>query len=350
MPIEANRAPDADAATSAAEPVGPMGSRGLPLTERVLRALPGPRAFWMIAWASMAPLRPLVLLVTLGFTGESARLGSPVDVFLSQGVFAYVILLALWGSRRLIEQVRSLTDAITDLAPAGTAARAFPHLTSVIGPIGLTAVVVAIATPSTALEFGVLVAVIDIPLLFLMILPIGTFLWTYLAILAGLHRLGQARLALDLFPQDRTLGLRPVGAVAFTGFWLVSAAAVPPLLLTGRDVMTFVLNVALVVVTVVLFILSLARLHGQMRAAKATVLAMAHGLVVEAYAPIRADTTLATVTEHASALSAAQALVDRAEKILEWPIDERTVAFMTVVVTGVCTSLVVRLVLLAAGI
>jgi hypothetical protein len=39
----------------------------------------------------------------------------------------------------------------------------------------------------------------------------------------------------------------------------------------------------------------------------------------------------------------------RCEQTLEWPIDERAIALMTVVVTGVVTSLAVRLVFLAAN-
>jgi len=44
-----------------------------------------------------------------------------------------------------------------------------------------------------------------------------------------------------------------------------------------------------------------------------------------------------------------RALMTRSEKILEWPIDERMVAWITVVVTGVATGLVVRLIVQAIG-
>jgi hypothetical protein len=121
---------------------------------------------------------------------------------------------------------------------------------------------------STAAEYGLAVAVIDVPLLTLMVVPAMSFLWTYGAILAGLDRLGRSRLALDLFPQDRSLGLGPVGAVAFTGFWLTFAAASPLLLSSGQDETTFAISVIAVLATVLLFVLSMARLHGQMRAAK----------------------------------------------------------------------------------
>ena len=66
--------------------------------------------------------------------------------------------------------------------------------------------------------------------------------------------------------------------------------------------------------------------------------------------PVRASTDLATLQANKTGLDAAQALAERAEKLLEWPIDDRMVAWMTVVVTGVATSLVVRFVLEAVGI
>ena len=43
--------------------------------------------------------------------------------------------------------------------------------------------------------------------------------------LLGLDRLGQERLSLDPFPQDTSLGLAPVGSLAFTGFALLLAGA-----------------------------------------------------------------------------------------------------------------------------
>jgi hypothetical protein len=57
------------------------------------------------------------------------------------------------------------------------------------------------------------------------------------------------------------------------------------------------------------------------------------------------STDLATLQSSWSTLSAAQSMAERADKLLEWPIDERMVTWMTVVVTGVVTSLIVRFVL-----
>ena len=42
-----------------------------------------------------------------------------------------------------------------------------------------------------------------------------SFVWTYLALLLGLDRLGQERLSLDPFPQDTSLGLGAVSDPRF---------------------------------------------------------------------------------------------------------------------------------------
>ena len=319
------------------------------LTERILRQLPGPRLAWMVVWALAAIIRPIELVVVLTATGEAARAGDIGDVFRTQGLFAYVVLVTLWGAAHLADRIELLAPSVRSLAGTGPETSPFPRLRSRLGPLALTALVVAVATPTTALEYGSAVAVVDVPLLAIMVLPIMTFVWTYGVLLIGLDRLGRTRLSLDLFPQDRTLGLAPVGQAAFTGFWLTFAAAAPLLLVSGQDEATLVIGVTIVAVTVALFILSMARIHAQMREAKTRYVTMARAFVAVAYEPIRGNGTLEVIQERAPALSAAQAIADRAEKILEWPVDERMVAFMTVVVTGVVTSLAVRFVLEAAG-
>jgi hypothetical protein len=320
-----------------------------PLTDVVLAGLPGPRRAWVVLWALVALLRPIALNLVLGGWLPSGR-ATFEDLFVTQAVFAYVVLVTLLGSALLADDVGRLGPVLDHLGVDAGIGGTFRGLGSRLAPIMLTAVVVAIATPSTYLNYGLVAALVDLPLLAIMTLPIMTFVWVYLVVLTGVNRLGAATLALDAFPEDRWLGLGPVGSVAFTGLWLVFGAAIPALFASGRDVATFVLVAVIVVVTVGLFVLSLVRLHGQMHAARQRYVAQTRALVAEAYAPITADATLATLQDRAATLGAAQALADRAERILDWPIDERAVAFITVVVTGVVTSLLVRLVLAAAGI
>jgi hypothetical protein len=213
----------------------------------------------------------------------------------------------------------------------------------------LTILAVLVSIPSTVVEFGPVVAVADVFLLSAILLPMMTYIWAYGALLLGFDRLGRTELRLEDFPQDRALGLGALGSVAMTGFWIAVAGSAPVLIIAGSDLTTVATGSAILTVIVGLFVLSMLRLHGQMRAAKARYVAMARSLVAEAYGPVRASTDLATLQANKPALDAAQALVERAEKLLEWPIDERMVAWMTIVVTGVVTSLIVRFVLGAIG-
>jgi hypothetical protein len=319
-----------------------------PLTERILRWLPGPAPVWIVIWALGAPLRPIVLFAVLGLQGETLRSVSRGELFVTQSVFGYIVLLLLWGTSRLVGDVRRLAPTLARIG-APPPDRAFPQLSGVVGPVALTLLVLALSTATSLVKYGPTVAIVDIPLLIVVTLPIMTFVWAYLMLLAGLNRLGAASLSLGPFPEDRSLGLGRLGAAAFAGLSLVFAAAVPALLVTGRDQTTFVLVVVIVLVTVLLFVLSQVQLHGQMSTAKRRIVAQTTALVSEAYAPVRAETTLATLQQQAAALGAAQSLADRADRILVWPVDERMVAFITVVVTGVVTSLLVRLALIPFG-
>jgi hypothetical protein len=223
-------------------------------------------------------------------------------------------------------------------------------MSSTVGPLGLaTAIVVVPSFMSSFQHWGAAAALGDLPLVIVNSLPSMTFVWTYLVLLAGLNRLGRARLSLDPFPEDRSLGLGAVGSLALTGFWLVLLAAVPLAIVGRADLPTVVLSVAVIVATVGVFFLSMFRVHRQMSAAKQRYVAISRALFREAYEPVRAEPSLNVLEAQSSALRVAQSLVERAEHVQEWPIDERATAWVAVVITGVVTSLIVRLVLTAAG-
>jgi hypothetical protein len=320
-----------------------------PLTERVLAALPGRRGMWAVIWAFVALLRLGVLLLYVNATGIATASQASVAAALGQVVLGYVILVGLLGTPILVRRVHELDPMLQAIAPARPAASWFGRMTSVTGPIVLAAIGVAVSVPSTLAEFGVVIAIADIVLLGIVLLPIMTFVWAYATLLLGLDRLGRADLQLHDFPQDRALGLGALGSVAMTGFWILVVSATPLLIFAGSDLTALGTTITILTIMVGLFILSMLRLHGQLRAAKARYVTMARSLVADAYAPIRASADLETLQGSKQALDAAQTLAERAEKLLEWPIDERMVAWITVVVTGVATSLVVRFVLEAVG-
>jgi hypothetical protein len=337
--------PDTDTSMPASE----ASWTDVPLTERVLGALPGPRIAWIGVWSLLGPLRVGALLAVLAATRAHPS-QAIVDSAVATWILGYVTLVALWANPRLCRRIGALESTLRRIAPSQPPEAWSRAISSIRGPLALTALLVACTVPSTLSEFGSTVAAMDVVLLFVVAIPAMTMLWEYGALLRGLDRLGRADLVLDRFPEDRALGLGPVGAVAMSGLWPILIAGVPVLLLAGADLPTLAIGTSVLAVTIGLFVLSMSRLHQQMRVAKDRYVTMTRSLVAEAYAPVLERTDLATLAASSSALGAAQALADRAEKVLEWPIDDRMVTSLTVVVTGVVTSLVVKVVLLAIGV
>jgi hypothetical protein len=322
---------------------------GEPLTERILDWIGGPRWLWVVLWASVALIRPLVLFVSLTASGQTLDAADWTDVLDAQVILGYVTLVSLFGTWRLFSGARALAPELAKLAHLDKGTSFFPLMASVAGPVALLALVSVVSFVTGVRNWGPVSGVADLPLLIANTLPIMTFVWTYLALLAGINALGRFQLSLDLFPQDRTLGLGRLGSLALTGFWLVLIAAVPLIVVTADNLATVGMSVVVIAISTALFFLSMFRLHQRLATAKTGYVALARTLYAEAYAPLRTKPSLKVLQTQAAVLDVAQALVERAEHVQEWPIDERATAWVAVVVTGVVTSLLVRLVLAATG-
>jgi hypothetical protein len=322
---------------------------GAPITERILDWIGGPRWLWIVVWASIALVRPLILLLSLTASGQTRDAAGWTNVLIPQAALGYVTLVSLVGTWRIFRGARALAPDLVALTHVANGSALFPWMASVAGPLALLGIVSAVSFVTNVGTWGPVSGVADLPLLLANTLPIMAFVWTYLALLAGVNALGRFRLSLDPFPQDRTLGLGPVGSLALTGFWLVLAAAIPLIVVAADNLATVSMSLAVVGVSTALFFLSMFRLHRQLAAAKAGYVGLARSLYAEAYEPVRTKPSLKTLQTQAPALDVAQALVERAERVQEWPIDERATAWVAVVVTGVVTSLLVRLVLAATG-
>ncbi len=319
---------------------------GSPLTERILGRLGSPRWLWIVLWG-LAPLaQAAIVLVVFALSGKSIH--SVPALLIPQAVLAYVVILLLWGVGRLLRQARELLPELRRLTDGQPDSVTMPSISSTAAPILMTS---ALAIGNTTLNWigsGPWLALANLPLLGLTLLPIMTFVYTYLALLVGLHRLGRHRLALDPFPHDRSLGLAPVGSLAFTGFGLVFAAAIPIILSSNGAEVTVLESYAVLGVSVVFFFLSMWRLHHQMAAAKAKYLQQARGLYASAYEPLRRSATLETLQSQASVLGAAQALEERAASILTWPIGDQLMGVIIFIVAGVASGIIVRFAFLAA--
>jgi hypothetical protein len=320
-----------------------------PITERILRWLGQPRWLWVIAWALVPLVSPLIFSTAIRASGTEFGSRDFLDMLVSQAVLAYACFVMLLGCGLLAARADALKGELAGLSQDETATDLFKGVGSVRGPLFLTAVVVAIVSATGWARYGPLPPLAALPLLIVYIVPIMTFVWTYLVVLGEIHQVGGRRMALDLYPQDRTLGLHGIGSLASIGLALVLVAAIPVMLSASNNLTTLGISLAVIALAIGVFVLSMWRVHRQMVAAKARYVAIARGLYAGAYEPLRQGGRVETLAAQSSALSAAQSLEARAHALPTWPIDEGTLKFLAVVVTGVVTSLIVRGLFAALG-
>jgi hypothetical protein len=322
----------------------------LPLTERLLGRLPGPRAAWVLAWAAVpvaAGLAPGSYLTTVGAESIPARL-------LTGAVFAYAVVLAFWAVGRFIRESATVERSVEQLAahPEQAATPVFRGMASTWGPLALTLVFVALTVWRTAVLADLWAALLWLPVSLLVNLPLLTAVWVYLALLLGLNRLGRRTLSLTAFPEDLSLGLGEVGRLAFTAFWMYAAGFAPVLAISLANPLRLLLDLGLFLLGVLVFFGCLEGLHRQLLAARRHYLAWAGQLYAQAYEPVRSG-SLGTLGEQAQLLQAAEVIHRRAEAIQQWPFQQRRLAqiagIVGTVVTFVMTGIVTRFILVRLG-
>jgi hypothetical protein len=334
---------------------GHAGSRGVatsptpPITERILARLGRPRWLWVVAWSLIPVVSPLVYSTAIGIAERPIGTDAFINLVVTQAAIAYACMVFLVGSGVLTRQIAALREAIPRIAREVRPGDLFSETGSVRGPLVLTAIGAAVVSGGGWTRYGPLPPLASLPLLLVYLLPILTFIWVYLSILVEIDRLGRRPLVLDTFPQDPTLGLERLGWVASIGLGLVLVGAAPVMLAASDEPVTLAISLTIVTSAVAVYVLSMWRLHRQMAIARARFIVIAQGLYAGAYEPLRADPTVTTLEAQANALGAAQALEERARNLLTWPIEQGTLRFMAVVVTGVVTSLVVRGLFAALG-
>jgi hypothetical protein len=269
-------------------------------------------------------------------------------VFLNYAALSFAIVITLWGSQRIARRAEALR-ATTANVLEGYEREPFREMNSVPGPL-LASAATAIAFAATALvEDGWTSALLRGATWLVLGIALLAFVWTYAVLQVGLHRLGREHLNPDAARIDPTLGLRPLGHVAFLGLWMLLAWLVP-LVLTGLpDIVGVAIGIVVLGGALTTFFLSLLRLHRQMVEVKETELAIARELYAQAYEPLRNARTLETLDRQHGLLGAADALEKRAQAIHEWPLDEGTVAWVITITTSVIAVAIARLILSPLG-
>src|SRR3954447_17073635 len=166
------------AVPNAPRPAGPL-DLGAPLTEWVLGRLPGPR--WLLSsfWAGAVLVTPFVLLAARRLTEPNAAIDGLKELG-PQAVLACVVALLLYGIARLVRNAKALgpdVDLMTIDEPA-TIERTTRW--NVAGPIALSGVGIVVASSRSWSANGLLPTLIVLPFLALAVVPVMTFVWTYI--------------------------------------------------------------------------------------------------------------------------------------------------------------------------
>lgn len=320
----------------------------VPLTERILATFPGSRWIWIVLWSLLAvPLTFFLLRVIAAVEPTSEALAGGQPGLWESAAIVNATLLSLWGARKLAGDLERTEPAISRLTldEGPKADRPIRGMDSLLGPMALTFALVGLNAALIGLEYGWRIALVTFPINFVIELPLLTFFWAYASVLVGLNRLGRHRLRLDATPGDRTLGLRPVGRLAFTGFWIFSVGFAPILIVTATSTPTLVLNLVFFLIGFALFLLSLNRLHQQMVEAKRTHMELARQLYADAYAPLVRSPRVRTLQAQTPLLTAAESLEKRSAGIQEWPFDEVLTGRIAIIVTSVVATVIARIIL-----
>jgi len=320
------------------------------LTERILSRLPGPRILWVLVWM-LVPWLNTAVTVMLQAADKLPEWENPTVQLVNRAAFSFAIVLALWGAARITRGLTSLRPQLLSLVEEGIdPMEPFEGMKSAVAPFLLTAATVLLFGTQRALDQGWVGGIVTGVSWVLIGLALWTFIWVYLNLQLGLHRLGRRHLSLKPFPGDRSLGLQPVGRLAFTAFWTFVVLLVPVLLSSVPDRFGLTFGLLVLLAGVAVFFLSLRRLNRQMVIAKQRELEWARHLYAQAFEPVRAAGTLETLERQSSLLSAAEALEKRAERIQEWPFDEGVFARVVAISSTVVAAILARLLLAPLGI
>jgi hypothetical protein len=196
-----------------------------PLTERLLSRLPGPRVLWIVL-SALVPAMNAGANVLLGTGGTSAVWEqNDLLVILNYAALSLAMLITLWGTSRIAGRLETLSPAF-----GADARERFGAMNSVRGPVVL-ALVTAVAFGVALERDGWTAAFLRGVTWLILGIAIWTFLWTYASLQLGLDSLGREDLPSG--PSvDPSLGLCPLGDVAFMGLWMLLVWLVP-VVLTG---------------------------------------------------------------------------------------------------------------------
>jgi hypothetical protein len=321
----------------------------LPLSERLVRALPGSSTTKILLWASLGPIRPLIAFGVLLLIGEGALATFVLDRNLViQWLFGYIVIVALTSTRSLRRDLEGILRAIPSEERNAARRHAEPIGWS-IPPLVIAVALTTIAAAGREAAYPLPMVASDALILLLILIPVGAWVWTYAVALWRLDEIGRALVDESPFPGDKTLGTRPLGELAFRGFVAFSAAVVPFLVILATSAFDVAQGLGLFLLGVAVFVVALWRVRRRLVTAKARHVARARQLYDAAVKPLRNAPSAELLNENAATITAADALLARANALAEWPIDEAVPARLLAIVFAVVTTVISAFVLRTIG-
>lgn len=311
--------------------------------QRLMRRFPGPKVLWGLLIASVpvaAAWLPSSYIATVGDASLERRL-------LAGAVFGYAVALSIFAVGYFESRVHEVRGSLDELTPGHADTDLFAGYSSALGPILLTAAFVVVTVGRTIMLTDFATGLAWLPISVVTNVPLMAAFWLYVVVLLGLRRLSRQTLSLEAFPEDSSLGLAPVGRLAYTAFWIFVAASAPILVVNAGYTARLALTLGVFVVGLVVFFASLWGLHRQLVSARQEHIARARRLYSQAYEPVRSDSADA-LARQANVLLAAKAIEEEAQSIQKWPFDDRrfkeVAAVIVTVVTFSITGIVTRLI------
>lgn len=321
----------------------PAADETLLLADRVLARLPGPRLAWMLLWGALMPL-VVAFVPAIGVDDPSEGIQISL-IFFTATLGGFVI------ARALARAAAGLRAAVVRLNGGELSDRddPFRSIRSPGGPVILSLIATLGYAVLPVAESPSLAGVASLPVVVVAGIPMYTLAWVCGSILVGVDRLGRRPLHLRSYEEDRSLGLRQFGRLAFLAFLPIATISAAWIFNGGTPkVEDLLVSGGIIFGMMALLLLSLYRLHRQMVAAKIRYLRGVRAQIVAIL-----DAATASSPEQlpviASRLQLAESRERRAQNIQEWPFDEGIQRSLIAIASSVVITILGRLVLHQLG-
>jgi hypothetical protein len=319
-----------------------------PLTERILPANGIARALIIGVWAAVPFVRLASFAVLAPVSGVLADRSAWLNEYLP-GAFlnAYLIVIVLIGERIASSQLGSISHLGSERTVRLTRLNG-----SALVAVALALLLTVLTEASQVVDFGVaaiqgspLPFVAAFVLAFVIRLPQAVAFWTSVVSLVAIAEIGRHPVP-GTYPEDRNLGLKGVGRLLSTLPGLYVAAFVPIFVFGTAQLTDLAVTIGLFVVGLAAMLLAVWRMHQRMAAERLREVSAANERYAAAYRRAAANPN----PQSGAAIQTAQALLEGAQSIREWPFDDQTQRVVGLLATSVLTGVVVRVALLALGI